>query len=435
MNKQLAYPNTVKDLVAEYLAKSEALPANLRLIESQIEALNANTVVTVGRTTTLMSNVNVPGLSVAERHLRASAWLAIYKALNLDKVMSAKDKKQFEHSLTDPAELTLDNLQATFGAYWENPRHYILQGLTEVFISLDKFYKSHDNFGFGVKGLPKRAILSSFKGWGSWGFERLHDMCQAMEQAAPSAWLGEYVPEDERRPWRDIIRENSHPWRVSPPFKIEQLGLEVRSFQNGNAHVHFNKRALELINDCLHEFYGHVVPDDVAAPEHKQASTAVSKDLQFYPTPRSVIERVLDEAHLPKGSRCLEPSCGEGNIMHALRSRGFAVTGIEYHAGRAAVCRENGFAVQVGNFLDLPPVDEYDAVVMNPPFSGTHWAKHVQHAIKWLKPHGRIVAILPATAEGSDLLPKGGSWTDLPLGSFRESGTNVCVGYWTWRKP
>lgn len=120
--------------------------------------------------------------------------------------------------------------------------------------------------------------------------------------------------------------------------------------------------------------------------------------------------------------------------MHALRSRGFAVTGIEYHAGRAGVCRENGFAVQVGNFLDLPPVDKYDAVVMNPPFSGTHWAKHVQHAIKWLKPHGRIVAILPATAEGSDLLPKGGRWTDLPLGSFRESGTNVCTGYWTWSK-
>ena len=114
---------------------------------------------------------------------------------------------------------------------------------------MDKFYKSHSNFGIGKKGLPKRVILSSFKGWGSWGHDCLVDICQSMLQVKPDLWLGEFIPQDERKDWRQIIRENSHAWKVAPPFKLEQFGLEVRSFMNGNAHVYFNPRALELIND------------------------------------------------------------------------------------------------------------------------------------------------------------------------------------------
>lgn len=429
---QLAYPHTVRDIVQEYQLKHSRIAESIAAADQAIADLNS--ACSVGAYHESVARPLYINHGTAERILLSSAWQAIYKSLNLDHVFSATDKRSFERSLSDPVPLTLENLQATFGRYWENPRYYVLKGLAEVFCSLDKFYKSHSNFGFGVKGLPKRAILSNFRGWGSWGHDRLVDMCQAMLQVKPDLWLGDYVPEDERQDWKQVIRDNSHSWKVSDPFDLPQFGIHVKTFMNGNAHVHFNQKALELINDALHEFYGHVVPDDVAAPEQKQASTELTKDLQFYPTPKAVIERVLDEVHLPKGSHCLEPSCGEGAIMEALRKRGHEVVGIEYHPGRADTCRQKGFAVHTGNFLEVPPAAKYDAVVVNPPFYRTTWAKHVQQAAEWLKPGGRIIAILPATAEGSKLLPKGGIWTDLPMGSFRESGTNVNTGFYLWSK-
>lgn len=434
MGQQLAYPHTVRDIIDEYTEKMENLDATIREFQGAVSTVNMNCEVGLGRCETLVSRAYI-NRDEAVRILKASAWRAVYKTLNLDKVLSASDKKRFDQQLSNPPEPTPETLGATFGQYWQNPRYYILQGLAEVFCGLDKFYKSHSNFGFGVKGLPKRAILGQFKGWGSWGHDRLTNMCQAMEQAAPDAWLGEYVPEEERKPWRDIIRDNSHAWKVSPPFKIEQFGIEVRCFLNGNAHVHFNKRALELINDCLHEFYGHVVPDDVPKPDKKQQSMEVSKDLAFYPTPAAAIQYVLSRIDVPKEGRILEPSCGEGAIMLALlKVTSAKILGVEYHPQRVEVCRRKGLMVWQGNFLDYQVTAGFDMVMMNPPFAGQHWVKHIHKAHECLRPGGQGVAILPATAEGHVELPKGGIWYDLPMGSFRESGTNVNTGFYVWGK-
>ena len=90
-----------------------------------------------------------------------------------------------------------------------------------------------------------------------------------------------------------------------------------------------------------------------------------------------------------------------------------------------------GHAVLTANFLDHPPTPEFDAVVMNPPFYGKHYAKHVRHALKFLKPGGTLVAILPASArydhnELADLVTRTREqWRDLPVASFAEAGTNV----------
>lgn len=433
MSKQLAYPQTVRDIINEYEEKATNLKERISDFQASINELNSACSVSLGMRESFVSSCYTP-LSEAERILKASTWWAIYNVLNFDSVFSATDKKKFEQSLSNPAEPSPENITGTFGKYWQNPRYYILQGLAEVFCSLDKFYKSHNNFGFGVKGLPKRAILTSFSGWGSWGFERLNDMCKAMEQASPDSWLGEYVPEEERKPWRDMIRENCHSFRKSTPFKLEQFGLEVRTFLNGNAHVHFNENALNLINDCLHEFYGHVVPDDVPSPTTKQETTDVSKDLAFYPTPKAAIEFVLSRVHIPAEGEILEPSCGEGAILDAIKHHTSAkLHGVEYHKDRAEICRKKGYSVWNGNFLEYL-TSGYDMVIMNPPFAGKHWVKHIKKANECLKVGGQGVAILPASAEGNENLPTGGIWYDLPMGSFRESGTNVNTGFYIWSR-
>ena len=125
--------------------------------------------------------------------------------------------------------------------------------------------------------------------------------------------------------------------------------------------------------------------------------------------------------------RVLEPSCGDGRILDAVKNYGQQALGIEYHAVRAAEAMAKGHSVVTANFLECPPRAEFDAVVMNPPFYGRHYVKHVRHALKFLKPGGVLVSILPATAH-YDHRELEGEWRDLPVGSFAEAGTNAPTG-------
>ena len=214
--------------------------------------------------------------------------------------------------------------------------------------------------------------------------------------------------------------------------KVVKRGVWLKRFQNGNGHLFFGPEALRDINMALAEYYGDVLPD---CPEDRPAKTrtgtAVSKDLQFYRTPAAVVDRLLWDDNWT-GKRVLEPSCGDGAILDGLRKAGANAFGIEVDAGRAEACHAKGHKVMRWNFLEVQPnastkMADFDAVVMNPPFYGRHYAQHVRHALRFLKPGGLLLAILPITArhdhgELDDLKPR---WTDLPVGSFSASGTNI----------
>ena len=72
---------------------------------------------------------------------------------------------------------------------------------------------------------------------------------------------------------------------------------------------------------------------------------------------------------------------------------------------------------------------------MNPPFAGKADVHHVMHALGFLRPGGRLVAIMAASAGfREDKLTaslratvdeRGGTMTALPDDSFKESGTGV----------
>lgn len=220
-------------------------------------------------------------------------------------------------------------------------------------------------------------------------------------------------------------------------YPTGRRGVTIRKFGNGNAHVFFDADALLDINRGLAEFYGDVLPDveDDDAPH--RPGTAVSKDLQFYWSPAPVVAAALEFAGIysrkeysgdpPPPKRVLEPSCGDGRILDAIRACGHVALGIEYHGGRADQAKAKGHSVLCANFLECPPSSDFDAVVMNPPFYGRHYLKHVRHARQFLKPGGTLVAILPATAQ-YDHRELEGEWHDLPVGSFAEAGTNVPTG-------
>jgi hypothetical protein len=47
----------------------------------------------------------------------------------------------------------------------------------------------------------------------------------------------------------------------------------------------------------------------------------------------------------------------------------------------------------------------FDRIVMNPPFSEGRWRAHTEQAAGLLAAGGRLVAVLPASAKGSGILP------------------------------
>ncbi len=422
---ELATRKRLSDLVEEYDAKRAAIPEAIADFEAAENAIKAACCLGGSYAGTPLSGGGKPAAWSMEALLLQSAWRHVYAGLQIDRIASAQDKRRFEQMLTEPPAFTLAEIRERFGAYLIDPRHHILRGLAEVFCQLDPAYKSHSKVKLGVAGLPKRVILSSVTDYGAWGTDRLRDVLNAL-----AAYQGKPLVEwSELRALLsdgDACREAREiPQKYGAPVKTLGRGVWLKRFANGNGHLFFEPETLKDINRALAEFYGDVLPDaEDERPARPRASTAVSRDLQYYPTPVKVAEAVLGEVYIRKGERVLEPSCGCGRLMDVIRKAGGDVVGIEVDPTRAAQARAKGHRVQLANFLETMPTADFDHVVMNPPFYGTHYVQHVRHALGFLKPGGTLTAILPATAR-YDHGHLDGSWRDLPVGSFSESGTNV----------
>lgn len=450
---EVALPRSIPDAVAEYEAKVAAIPDALAAFERAAQEVKSAACVRGEWGEETIDTGRGISAKTMEMSLRRSAWRYFWKFFKMEEIASANDKKLFGQSMASPPDFTVDNLLATFGPYLENPRLTILRGLAEVFSDLDPAYKSHEKVKIGVKGLPKRVILTYYGSIHGHGRDKLRDILNALAAYQGKPLLthlelsilhkdgnalrdgGEYLD-----PFESAHVHRRRQERGEPPKTVKVIGRGVwlKEFQNGNAHLFFGPEALLDINRALAEFYGDVLPDCPDADEDRpapRASTEVSRDLQFYPTPRKVIDRVMSDLGRDlSGLRVLEPSCGDGRIMDALRGKGAFTYGIEVDAGRAAQAREGKYHVVMrANFLEVEPDgalwSDFDLVVMNPPFYGRHYAKHVHHAMRFLKPGGKLIAILPATARYGhglldDLRP---DWKDLPVGAFAESGTNVCT--------
>jgi len=154
---------------------------------------------------------------------------------------------------------------------------------------------------------------------------------------------------------------------------------------------------------------------------------------QLFPTPPALAERMVEEADILPGHCVLEPSAGTGAILAALPNvRPFgSVTAVEINATLAASMGQVADETICGDFLEQNGnLGTFDRILMNPPFENGADIKHIQHAMKMLKPGGRLVAIcangprqqttLKSMAENS-----GGWYEDLPAGTFASQGTNV----------
>lgn len=161
----------------------------------------------------------------------------------------------------------------------------------------------------------------------------------------------------------------------------------------------------------------------------------LKKALQAFYTPVDLANRIVQMAGVTAGMHVLEPSAGGGAIAKAVLATGATVGCIEINPAAVKGLANEGIEAIERDFLTVEPINVFDRVVMNPPFTGGQDVKHVTHALSFLKPGGRLVSIMSPTwryrdqrwaGEFRDLLAAhNGTVTEVPAGAFKESGTMI----------
>lgn len=442
-NRTLSLYSQAHDLIERANATLREAGASLQAVapRSDVAVFDADQRAKVFGSYTVAARDEFVGLA---RHMvDAQVWSHVVNSTDLQRLMDRKAKEALRQQLiADPAEFTAETALATLESFAGQAGEIFRRGIAEVFSNLDRRFRSHDGFKIGSRVILPRA----FGDFGEWNYGRHHrDTLQDIERTfhvlegktVPLEYAGVVCAIDAARRGKGFGAAFT---------EVETDYYRVRIFLNGNCHLWFKRRDLvEKVNKLLGEYYGEVIPDGRDAADdgglHEQKRT-LARNFGFFPSPPEVVAQVIDAAELwrPKGEPpllVLEPSAGTGNIAFAAKKAGAEVHCFEIQAEHMLTLRALGWFPKVlhADFLDVAPEPVYDRVVMNPPFDRERDIDHVMHALRFLKPGGRLVSVMSAHTEFAEtrkasafrehVRQLGGRFTDLPRGSFSSVGTNV----------
>lgn len=190
---------------------------------------------------------------------------------------------------------------------------------------------------------------------------------------------------------------------------------------------------------------GWAFPDDVDAMDMIVAArdrgvVLDPKLLGFFFTSDELGDHLVARLQIQPGERVLEPSAGDGTLALAVRHAQpeARVSCVELLPDNRGKLTGHGFELIGDDFLKLRPEDHapFDVVVANPPFgAGRPEIHHTKHMLRFLRPGGRMAAILPqgvqyrqdslTTQFRDELARLGAAIEDNPPGAFREAGTMI----------
>lgn len=383
-------------------------------------------------------------------------WSTLMERLNFDRFLDRQAREEFHAGLqNEPPEFTVETVSATFGHLWTNRTDIWLRGLANTFMGLDRRFRSHDAFAIG----NRIVIEYCFSDCGMWQNYNRRDTIRDVERI--------FRELDGKAPYGydegiTKLLSDANRWRPTAAT-IEGEYFRARSFKNGNVHLWFtDKKLLAKVNECLIEYFKPVEGDvdDDGAPCYDSGPayhSVPAKNFGEFFTNRETGERVIEEAKIADGMTVLEPSAGGGMLAVLARHQGGIVDCFEIQQRYADALAKVGFNAVCADFVRIEPArhgKQYDRIVMNPPFDRGRDCDHVRHAYQFLKPGGRLVAIMSARAEFAgdprhkalhalvDECNRGGSrwdrrarWIDLPEKSFAHAGTNVNTVMLVLEKP
>lgn len=197
---------------------------------------------------------------------------------------------------------------------------------------------------------------------------------------------------------------------------------------------------------------GHVFPFDPQGFISDALGTGKAvhrkKALQFFETPEPLAQRMADLAKIGTGNLVLEPSAGTGRLARAAIEKGGRVVAVDIDPTNVDALRGlDVIGAHLNDFLlwRTSQGHVFDAVIMNPPFTGNQDIRHIQAAWGLLRPGGRLVAIASAHAfigQEADCAAFrawigdiGATVELLPAKTFAASGTDVATWLISATKP
>lgn len=123
---------------------------------------------------------------------------------------------------------------------------------------------------------------------------------------------------------------------------------------------------------------------------------------EFYPTPKSLLNKIFDGVDWKQVDTILEPSAGKGDIIEFIQNseeahryhHNFEIDCIKKDPNLQAVLKQKGFRLVHDDFFTFHTWKQYDLIVMNPPFSCGD--KHLLNALKLQEDGGNVICILNA---------------------------------------
>lgn len=143
--------------------------------------------------------------------------------------------------------------------------------------------------------------------------------------------------------------------------------------------------------EYLHFREGRKAVDPVKEAERALVGKKVGID--FFPTPKALAATMAEMAGIKPGMTVLEPSAGNGHLADAARDAGADVDTIEMSDTLRNVLTAKKHTIVAHDFEAHTSTKQYDAVLMNPPFSDRKDALHIMRAWDMVKPGGKLVAI------------------------------------------
>lgn len=165
----------------------------------------------------------------------------------------------------------------------------------------------------------------------------------------------------------------------------------------------------------------------------KEQELARMKIEGFFPTPKRIVEQMLELADVQSSDKVLEPSAGAGSIADEIGVGKVDV--VEWNSSLNSLLKDKGHNVIGSDVFEVS--GEYDKIIMNPPFEKLQDVDHVMQVYNNnLKQGGRIVAIMSESPffrsdkkaiEFREWLDGVGYSEKLPDGSFKESDRSTGV--------
>ena len=116
----------------------------------------------------------------------------------------------------------------------------------------------------------------------------------------------------------------------------------------------------------------------------------------FYATPLECVYALLDNYDgIKPFDNILEPSAGNGNIIKALRDKGYdnRIHAIECRAEECDALKKAGAnSILISDFLAVNSKIKYDVIIGNPPYSLAQ--EFIDKSLSLLNPGGRLIFLL-----------------------------------------